>query len=68
MGIFVIVFLLLLVAFRILLFISSTLNGDRNLFIVGNTFLNCLPKNLCTGDILVDFEGGLVNSSMGRQG
>ena len=37
-------------------------------FIVGITPLNCLPKNLCAGDISVDFDSVLVNSSMARQG
>ena len=66
MGIFVIVFLSLLFAFRILVFVSSALNDDRNFFIVSNTLLSSLPKNLCTGDILVDFESVLVNSSLAR--
>ena len=35
---------------------------------VGNILLNCLPKNLCAGNILVDFNGVLENSSMARQG
>ena len=33
-----------------------------------STLLNCLPKNLCAGDIPVDFNGVLVNSSMIRHG
>ena len=55
-------------AFPILVFVSSALNKDRNFFIIGNTLLNCLLKNLCTGDIPEDFNGVLGNSSMVRQG
>ena len=54
-------------AFRILVFIFSALNGDRNFFIVGITLFICLPKNLCAGDVPVDFDGALLNSSMARQ-
>ena len=46
-------------AFRILVFVSSSLNGDKNFLIVGNTLLNCLPKNLYAGDIPVAFDYGL---------
>ena len=68
MGIFVIVFLLMLFCLLYFSFCSSTLNGDRSFFIVGSTLLNCLPKNLCAGDIPMNFDGVLVNSSMARQG
>ena len=43
-------------------------NGDRNFFIVGNTLLNCLPKNLYAREIPVNFDGVLVNSRIARQG
>ena len=55
-------------AFRILVFVSFALNGDRNFFIVGNTLLNCLRKNLCTGGIPVDFDGVLGNSTIAWHG
>ena len=65
MRVFVIVFLLLMFCLSYFSFHFFRIKWRQEFL---HTLINCLPKNLWAGDILVDFDGVLVNSSIARQG